>query len=110
VFNKLLYFTTYTYTSTDVCEATGEARLYTVEYLSGGGALVLTDYLVGKPSARLQDIGTGSEGVPSAPVISVNLKGKGALTIGTTSGKMLSKGVLSSGTNKEILYWREVIP
>ena len=110
VFNKLLYFTTYTYTSADVCKATGEATLYTVEYLSGGGASVLTDYLVGNPSARSQDIGTGSEGVPSAPVISVNLKGKAALTIGTTSGKMLSKGVLSPVTNKEILYWREVIP
>jgi hypothetical protein len=40
----------------------------------------------------------------------VNLKGKATLTIGTTSGKILSKGVLSPVTNKEILYWREVIP
>jgi len=110
VFNKLVYFTTYTYTSTDVCKATGEATLYTVEYLSGGGALVLDDYLQGKPSARSQAIGTGSEGVPSTPVISVNLKGKATMTIGTTSGKIFSKGVHSPVTNKEILYWREVIP
>jgi type IV pilus assembly protein PilY1 len=110
VFNKLLYFTTYTYTSTDVCKAAGEATLYTVDYLSGGGALVLDDYLQGKPSARSQHVGSGSEGVPSAPVISVDLKGKATLTIGTTSGKILSKGVLSPVTNKEILYWREVIP
>jgi type IV pilus assembly protein PilY1 len=110
VFSKLLYFTTYTYTSADVCKAAGEATLYTVEYLSGGGALVLDDYLQGKPSARSQRVGSGSEGVPSAPVISVDLKGKATLTIGTTSGKILSKGVLSPVTNKEILYWREVIP
>lgn len=110
VFNKLLYFTTYTYTPTDVCKATGEATLYTVEYRSGGGALVLDDYSQGKPSAASQAIGTGSEGIPSAPVISVNLKGKATLTIGTTSGKILSKGVHSPVTNKEILYWREVLP
>lgn len=110
VFGNLVYFTTYTYTSTDECKAAGEATLYVLEYLSGGGALVLDDYLQGIPSARSQAIGTGNEGMPSAPVISVNLKGKATLTIGTTSGKILSKGVLSPVTNKEILYWREVIP
>jgi type IV pilus assembly protein PilY1 len=110
VFSNLVYFTTYTYTSTDPCKAAGEATLYVLEYLSGGGALVLDDYLQGIPSAHSQAIGTGNEGMPSAPVISVNLKGKATLTIGTTSGKILSKGVLSPVTNKEILYWREVIP
>jgi type IV pilus assembly protein PilY1 len=108
VFNKLLYFTTYTYTSSNECKAAGEAALYTVEYLSGGGALVLADYLQGKPSGRSQDIAIGSEGVPSAPVISVNLYGKATVTIGTTSGKILSREILSPSTNKGILYWREV--
>jgi type IV pilus assembly protein PilY1 len=110
VFNKLLYFTTYTYTSADVCKAAGEATLYTVDYVSGGGAMVLDQYLQGKASARSQDVGSGSEGVPSAPVISVNSKGKASITIGTTSGKILSKEILSPSTNKGVLYWREVIP
>jgi len=50
------------------------------------------------------------EGIPSAPVISIDLYGKATVTIGTTSGKILSKGVFSPKTTKEILYWREVIP
>jgi type IV pilus assembly protein PilY1 len=107
VFNKLLYFTTYTYTSEDVCKAAGNATLYVVEYLSGGGALVLDDYLQGKPSGRSESIG---EGVPSAPVISVNLRGKASasITIGTTSGEILTRKGHSPSTSKEILYWREV--
>ena len=107
VFNKILYFTTYTYTSTDVCKATGDGALYVVEYLSGGGALALDAYLQGKSSGRRESIG---EGIPSAPVISADLHGQATVTIGTTSGKILSRGVPSPSTSKEILYWREVIP
>jgi type IV pilus assembly protein PilY1 len=110
VFNKLIYFTTYTYTSKDECKAVGSAALYVVEYLSGGGALVLDDYyLQGKPSIRSESI---AEGVPSAPVISVTLKGKASasITIGTTSGEVLTRRGHSPSTTKEILYWREVIP
>jgi type IV pilus assembly protein PilY1 len=108
VFNKLLYFTTYTYTSTDVCKAGGNATLNVVEYLSGGGALVLDDYLQGKPSIRSEII---AKGVPSAPVISisVSLKGKvsASVTIGTTSGEILTRRGHPPSTAKEILYWRE---
>ena len=46
VFNKLLYFSTYFYNDKgDPCQVAGDSRLYTVEYLSGGGALSLDDYL-----------------------------------------------------------------
>jgi type IV pilus assembly protein PilY1 len=110
VFSKLLYFTTYTYTSGDECKAAGEARLYSVEYLSGGGALEVDDLsdLQGTPSAqRFKIIGGG---VPSAPVISVNSKGQASVIVGTTSGQIFSKEAFSRKTNKEILYWREVIP
>jgi type IV pilus assembly protein PilY1 len=107
VFNKLLYFTTYTYTSKDECKAAGNATLYVVEYQSGGGALVLDDYLQGKPSIRSESI---AEGVPSAPVISVTLKGKASasITIGTTSGEISTRRGHSPSTAKELLYWREV--
>jgi len=79
-----------------------------VEYLSGGGALMvdeLTD-LKGVPSDRSKVIGSG---VPSAPVISVNLKGKASVVIGTTSGQVFSQQAFSPQSNKELLYWREVI-
>jgi type IV pilus assembly protein PilY1 len=107
VFYNLLYFTTYTHISTDECKTTGKATLYKVEYLSGGGAYVLDYYLQGTPSKRSEEIG---DGIPSAPVISVNLQGKASVTIGTTSDKILSKETISPTTNKETLYWREVIP
>jgi len=108
VFNKLLYFTTFFYDDkADPCSVSGDSRLYIVEYLSGGGALVLEDYMKGTPSERSRIIG---EGVPSSPVITVNMKGKDSVIIGTTSGDYYSTKVHSPATLKEILFWREVVP
>jgi type IV pilus assembly protein PilY1 len=106
VFNKLLYFTTYYYDQKDdPCQVAGDSNLYIVEYISGGGALSLDDYLKGNPSDRSVQIG---EGVPSSPVITANMKGQGSVIIGTTAGQVYSTKVLSPTTAKEILYWREV--
>jgi Tfp pilus tip-associated adhesin PilY1 len=109
VFNRLVYFTTYTYKGENPCEVAGFARLYTMEYLSGGGAVDFSDqsYADGTTSSRSVDIGVG---VPSAPVISVNLKGQASVIIGTTSGQVFSKKVFSPETMKDLLYWRKVTP
>ena len=110
VFNRLVYFTTFAYTETaDPCSVAGEAKLYVVEYISGGGALEVDNVsdLIGTPSQRSLPIGTG---VPSAPVITVSLKSKASVVIGTTSGQVYSSEAFSPTTNKELLYWREVIP
>jgi Tfp pilus tip-associated adhesin PilY1 len=108
VFNRLVYFTTYS--PVDPCSMAGQSKLYIVEYLSGGGALEfdsLTD-LEGSPSAqRSKNIGTG---VPSAPVITVDVKGQASVTVGTTSDQVLSAQIFSPSKSKETLYWREVIP
>jgi len=109
VFNRLVYFTTYSYKQTnDPCQVAGDAKLYIVEFLSGGGALTvdeLTD-LSGTPSERSKVVG---EGIPSAPVISVNMEGKASVIIGTTSGQVSSQEAFSPTSNKELLYWREVV-
>jgi type IV pilus assembly protein PilY1 len=111
VFNKLVYFTTYVYTTTaNPCSVPGEAKLYIVEYLSGGGALEVDDLidLAGSPSQqRSKTIGPGG---PSNPVITVDVKGKASVTVGTTSDQVFSTQILSHSKSKEILYWREVIP
>jgi type IV pilus assembly protein PilY1 len=108
VFNKLLYFTTFFYNDkADPCSVSGDSKLYVVEYLSGGGAVELADYMKGTPSERSRIIG---EGVPSSPVITVNMKGKDSVIVGTTSGDYYSTKVHSPVTLKEILYWREVVP
>jgi len=114
VFNRLVYFTTYTYTeSADLCAVAGVSKDYVVEYLSGGGALNVDDMsdILNPPSGfvykRSQEIGSGA---PSAPVVTVNMKGKASVIIGTTSGQISSGGGFSLTTNREILYWREVVP
>ena len=88
VFNRLVYFTTYTYTqSADLWAVAGVSEDYIVEFLSGGGALSVDDLsdLSGTAGARSREIGVGA---PSAPVISVNMKGKASLIILTTSGQV----------------------
>ena len=110
VFNKLVYFTTYTYTATeDPCSITGEGKLYIVEYLSGAGAFEVDDFddLQENPSQRSKKIG---EGVPSSPVIKENLKGSASVTIGTMKGPIFTSRIFSPSKSKEIIYWREVIP
>jgi type IV pilus assembly protein PilY1 len=110
VFNRLVYFTTYTYTeSADLCAVGGVSKDYIVEYLSGGGALAVDDLLdlSGPAGARSKEIGIGA---PSTPVITVNMKGKASVIIGTTSGQISSGEAFSPTTNREILYWREVVP
>jgi type IV pilus assembly protein PilY1 len=109
VFNKLLYFTTYFYNDkADPCSVAGDARLYVVEYVSGGGAFVLEDYLQGKkPEHRWETIGSG---VGSSPVITVNMRGQDSVIVGTTSGQVFSTKAHAPSTLKETLYWREVIP
>jgi len=111
VFNRLVYFTTYTYSApVDPCSVAGQAREYTVEYLSGGGALNVLSLadLQGSPSQ--QQSKTIGSGAPSAPVITVDLKGQASVTIGTTNNQVLSTQVFSPLSSKGILYWREVIP
>jgi type IV pilus assembly protein PilY1 len=107
VFNRLVYFTTYTYTkSVDLCSNTSSSNLYVVECFSGGGALSvdsLTDFS-DTPSQRSEQIGLGA---PSTPVISINLKSQGTTIIGTTMGQVFSKTIFSP-ISKPKLYWREV--
>ncbi len=110
IFNRLVYFTTFTYVDTaDPCTVSGISRLYIVEYLSGGGATNFSDqsYLNETTSQRTIEIGTG---VPSSPVISINLKGQATVIIGTTSGQVFSQQIFSPAKLKDLLYWRKVTP
>ena len=110
VFDNLVYFTTYTYTpARDLCSVAGVSKEYIVEYRSGGGALNVDELsdLSGPTSERSREIGTGA---PSPPVISVSIKGGASVIVGSTSGQIYSSRAFSSGTMKQLLYWREVIP
>ena len=118
VFNRLVYFTTYTPETKDkdLCAVAGVSREYVVEFLSGVGAFNvhdLTDILIPPKDfifAREGKVPFDLIGAPSAPVITVNMKGKGSVIIGTTTGQIFSGGAVSLTTNREILFWREVVP
>jgi len=109
VFNRLLYFTTYFYNDrADPCSVAGDARLYVVEYLSGGGAFVLEDYLQRiRPEQRWRRIGSG---VASSPVVTLNMRNQASVIVGTTSGEVHSSKAHSASAMKDVLYWREVVP
>jgi len=109
VFSGLVYFTTFTPGETKDCKVAGGPRLYMVEFRSGGGATQFSNaaYLANTTSARYVQIGSG---VPSSPVISVASKGNASVSAGTTGGGVYSRVIYSQGTNKQILYWREVTP
>jgi hypothetical protein len=49
------------------------------------------------------------DGVPSAPVISINSQAQSTVYIGTTSGKFYSAQASSPLSQKQVLYWREVV-
>ena len=108
VFAGLVYFTSFLPRSVDPCSVGGDARLYVLEYLSGGGATVFSDalYMAGTTSDRFIHLG---EVAPSAPIISVNTKGQASVIVGTMVGGVYSAPIYSDPSNKQLLYWREVI-
>jgi Tfp pilus tip-associated adhesin PilY1 len=110
VYNRIVYFTTYTHTDPDPCKVAGTGKLYSVEYLSGGGAAGFSDatYAAGTVSGR--SVVTTGPGLPSAPVITISTTGVASVIVGTVSGQIMSQNAFSPVRENEILYWREVIP
>jgi type IV pilus assembly protein PilY1 len=109
VFNNLVYFTSFSpkETDSDVCTTGGTARLYVMEYRSGGGALevdAMAD-LAGPAGTRWKIIGSG---LPSAPIITIDSKGQATVNIGTTELQVSSQKAFSPSRNRALLYWREV--
>ncbi len=105
VFGNVAYFTTYTPPSGgDPCSQAGTAKLYAVNYVSGGGIL---------GGGRSMEIGIG---MPTAPVLSFKPGGSGSpdlyVTVSGGSGQNASTlrapmnpPTLANRTN--ILYWRD---
>jgi len=110
VYNRIVYFTTYAYTEPDVCKVGGTGKLYSAEYLSGGGALNFSDATYAAGTASGRSVVTVGSGLPSAPVITINTTGVASVIVGTVSGQIMSKAAFSPPRDNEILYWREVIP
>jgi type IV pilus assembly protein PilY1 len=112
-FGGIVYFTTYTPSAgTDACNQSGEARLYGINFTTGGGAM--------PDGARSMIIGSG---IPSAPVISmkpgsnpapdlyVTTSGTGGGVTGTTvtsaSTQRVNFDPPSSASRTNMLYWKD---
>jgi type IV pilus assembly protein PilY1 len=109
VFNHLLFFTTYSPSEDpEPCTVGGTAKLYIVDYLSGGGAANDVDAvsdLVGGGKNRSVVVGSG---MPSDPVITVK-GGVASIIIGVSSGQVYSQLTPIQSKPASMLYWREVI-
>jgi hypothetical protein len=111
VFGGVLYITTFTpHSSTDPCYRGGTAKLYGVNFTTGGGALVPDDSTA--PPIRSIDIGTG---IPSAPIISLRpTTGTPDLYVttsgtGSTSAQTQRAGITPPGlaNRTNLLFWRD---
>lgn len=117
IFNKVVYFSTFTPTSTAVCGGGGgAAKLYAVQMTTGFAAVdwahnatVFTTSTFS--NTRGKTIGTG---IPSKPiVILTDTDGGGGTTVttsviaGTTSQQLPSNPAPPPDFMRRILYWRE---
>jgi len=113
VFDKVVYFTTFTPTSTTTCgSGGGTAKLYAVQMLSGFAALNWTNHqLLGSTSTASSARGTViGQGIASKPSVTISDSGIAVYTAviaGTTSQQLPSNQVPPPASMRRILYWRE---
>ena len=112
VFNKIVYFSTFTPTTMSACgSGGGTAKLYAVQVLTGyaavdwssGTALASTNATL----ARAKTIGTG---IPSRPIMVITESGATLTTsviAATTSQQLPSNPAPPPNSMRRILYWRE---
>ena len=112
VFNELVFFSTFTPTSTVACgTGGGTAQLYAIQMDTGyaglnyatGDALLVTSSAV----TRFTTIGTG---IPSEPIVTTNESGNEvdpSVITGTTS-QQLATNPVPSVPLRRIVGWREV--
>jgi len=114
VFNKLVFFTSFTPTSTSACgSGGGTAKLYAIQMVSGyaaldwaHGAAVLTS--TDASVTRSKDIGTG---IPSRPVVVITDTGttiSTSVVAATTSQQLPSNPAPPPSSMRKVLYWKEV--
>jgi len=112
VFNKIVYFSSFTPATTSVCGSGGAAKLYAIQMLTGyaaidwssGAALATSSATL----ARAKTIGTG---IPSRPIIVITESGATLTTsviAATTSQQLPSNPAPPPNSMRRILYWREV--
>ena len=114
VFNKIVYFTSFTPSGSPSCGSGGTPKLYAVKMLTGyaaldwynpGGIISLTE---SRTDNRSRDLGSG---IPSKPIITITdlgMTSEAWVLVGTSSQELTSNRAPGTGSLRKILYWREV--
>jgi Tfp pilus tip-associated adhesin PilY1 len=112
VFNKAVFFTTFTPASTAACgSGGGNAKLYALNLTSGDAALDLsggTSAAAGQSALSLaKAIGTG---IPSRPEIVMNESGRtgSPYVITGTTNQQITNTAVPAVLTKRVFAWREV--
>ncbi len=114
IFNRTVYFSTFTPTTTTSCgSGGGTAKLYAVQMVTGYAAVdwahdaaVLTT--TSASQNRAKTIGTG---IPSKPIVIITESGATLTTsvvAATTSQQLPSNPAPPPSSMRRVLYWREV--
>jgi len=113
VFNKIVYFTSFTPTTTTVCgSGGGTAKLYAVQMTNGFAAIDWSNDSVLGSSATYSTV-RGKEighGIPSKPIFIINDQGvsvSATVTAGTTNQEIPPTPAPPPDNMRRILYWRE---
>jgi type IV pilus assembly protein PilY1 len=113
IFNSIVYFTSFTYTSTTTCgSGGGTAKLYAVQLTTGYAAINWSTgagYTSSSNASNTRWTTIGS-GIPSEPVIVITDSGTSisASVIAATTNQQISSNVAPPpNTRKKILYWKE---
>ena len=114
IFNSIVYFTSFTYTSTTTCgSGGGAAKMYAVQMATGYAAINWSTgatYTASNSSAsntRSTSIGSG---IPSEPVIIITDSGtsiSASVIAATTNQQISSNAAPPPNTRKKVLYWKE---
>jgi type IV pilus assembly protein PilY1 len=116
IFNRVVFFTTFTPSSTAVCGGGGgDAKLYAVQMTTGFAALDWANdaqlYTTTSASnARGTVIGTGIASTPRVTLTDQGTSLSVFTVVGTTSQQLPHTNAPPPDFMRRILYWREVFP
>ena len=114
IFNSIVYFTSFTYTSTTTCgSGGGTANLYAVQMATGYAAINWSTgatYTTSNSSASNTRGTTIGSGIPSEPVIIITDSGtsiSASVIAATTNQQISSNAAPPPNLRKKVLYWKE---
>jgi type IV pilus assembly protein PilY1 len=117
IFNKVVFFSTFTPTTVVACGSDGSAKLYAIQMDTGFGAIDFATgaALAASNASNARSITIGS-GIASMPVIVITYPEGGAaqptistsVVTATTSQQLPSNPAPPPSALKQLLYWREV--